>query len=73
MRDYSDAPAWATEAFMFKSADSEFWYYGNPTQFIHRSHLAKGCKPAPHTEDTLRTISGNNWWREPINCIVENE
>ncbi len=73
MRDYSDAPAWATEAFFIKGGEPGLCYYGNSAQFIHKLHLKKGYNPAPHTPGTLRTICGPDWWREPINCIVENE
>lgn len=74
MRDYSDAPAWATEAFFLKSSSlDETWYYGNATQYIYRSHIKSGYEPTKHTGESLRTICGDTWWREPINCIVENE
>lgn len=74
MRDYSDAPEWATEAFFTKgNSDGQGWYYGNETMYIHRDHIKEGLNPSIHSKDTLKIISGDTWWRDPINVIVANE
>lgn len=74
MRDYSDAPAWATEAFFTKPYEkSTVWYYGNEEQYVHKQHVKERSLIHKHTDESRKIISGKEWWREPINCIVENE
>jgi hypothetical protein len=74
MRDYSDAPEWATEAFFTKPYEgASSWYYGNEKMYIHMDHIKEGLKPSIHDKETLKIISGDIWWREPLNIIVENE
>lgn len=73
MRDYSDAPEWATEAFSTKTYSGRDWYYGNDVQYIHAGALKGGATPHLHNTATLEIISSNTWWREPLNIIVENE
>lgn len=72
MRDYSDAPAWATEAFN-TGLDNSDWYYGNKHQYTTRGLMKKGVRPLKHTDTSLAIISGPGWWREPLNFIQENE
>lgn len=74
MRDYSDAPAWATEAFFTKPYEgAKTWYYGNDVQFISREHIKQGFSPSSHDHSTLENISGKMWWREQLYLIKENE